>query len=151
MTPARAADESALEAYVSGVDSAAAPLVRALDAAILGAHPDFDVAVKYRILMYSLRADWKTWVCAIDARKKAVSLRFLYGVLLDDPLGVLRAGTSVLKTWDFGLDEVIDAKGVGRYVREAVARYDEYKRNASDVLKASRSGATTPERPKPAG
>ena len=136
-----------LETYLSGVDPGAARLVRALDAAIRGAHPHFDVAAKYRMLMYSLRRDWRTWVCAIDARKKAVSLRFLYGVLLDDPLGVLRAGTSVLKTWDFGLDEVVDAEDVAGYVREAVARYDEYKREASKILKVARSATALRERP----
>jgi hypothetical protein len=92
-------NNSALEAYLAGVDAPAAPIVVALAKAVRKAHPDFDVAIKYRILMYALRRNWRTWVCAIDARKKSVGLRFLYGVLLDDPRRVLRAGSSVLKTW----------------------------------------------------
>ena len=64
--------------------------------------------------MYSLDADWRTWVCAVDASKKRVSLRFLYGVLLDDPKGVLRKGSSVLMTWDFAFGESVDAKAVQR-------------------------------------
>jgi hypothetical protein len=91
--------------------------------------------------MYALDGDWRTWVCAIDASKKGVGLRFLYGVLLDDPRDVLRAGTSVLKTWDFGFDDVMDPVAVGAYVREAVARYGEYKANAEQVLAASRAAA----------
>ena len=63
---------SALETYLAGVDPAAAPLVVALDEAIRTVHPDFDIAVKYRILMYALQADFRTWVCAIDATKKGV-------------------------------------------------------------------------------
>jgi hypothetical protein len=134
-------NSSALETYVAGVDASAQPLVLALDQAVRRAHPDFDVAIKYKILMYALHGDWRTWVCAIDATKKGVSLRFLYGVLLDDPRGVLRAGSSVLKTWDFAIDDGIDPAAVGGYVAEAVARHDQYKANAPDVLEASRAAA----------
>jgi hypothetical protein len=132
-------NRSALETYLVGVDAAATPLVVALDEAIRKAHPGFDVAIKYRILMYALRGDWRTWVCAIDATKKGAGLRFLYGVLLDDPRHVLRAGSSVLKTWDFSLNDVVDSAAVGSYVEEAVARYDYYKANAREVLNVSRT------------
>ena len=54
---------SALEEYIAGIDARGVPTVRALDAAIAVASPDFDVAIKYRILMYALRRDWGTWVC----------------------------------------------------------------------------------------
>ena len=113
----------------------------ALDGVVRKVRPDLDVAIKYGILMYALRGDWRTWVCAIDATKKGVGLRFLYGVLLEDPRGVLRAGSSVLKTWDFAFDDVVDSAAVGAYVAEAVAKYDDYKANAREVLAASRAGA----------
>jgi hypothetical protein len=132
---------SALEDYLAGVDPKAAPQVRALDQAIRAGHPDFDVAVEYRILMYALAGDWHTWVVALDANRKGVSLRFLYGVLLDDPRGVLRAGTSVLKTWDFGFDEPIDPATVGAYVAEAVSKYTDYKGRAPEVLAEARARA----------
>ncbi len=132
---------SALQTYLAGLDAKAAPLVVALDEAVRTAHPDFDVAIKYRILMYALRGDWRHWVCAIDATTKGVCLRFLYGVLLDDPRGILRAGSSVLKTWDFGFDDRVDPAAVGAYVAEAVARYDEFKANEREVLAASRAAA----------
>jgi len=63
------------------------------------------------------------------------------GVLLADPRHVLRAGSSVLKTWDFAFDDTVDPAAVGAYVSEAVARYDEYKANESAVLNASRAAA----------
>ena len=140
------AGPAALETYLSGVDPAAAPIVVALDGIIREVHPGFDVAIKYRILMYALHGDWRTWVCAIDASRKSVGLRFLYGVLLDDPRRVLRAGSSVLKTWDFALDQVVDRAAVGAYVREAVARYDDYKANTGEILEASRAAAATKRR-----
>lgn len=130
-----------LEAYLAGVDARAQPHVIALDAAIRKARADFDVAIKYGLLMYALRGDWRTWVCSIGAGRDGVALRFLYGVLLDDPHHVLRAGTSVLKTWDFALGDAIDPKAVGAYVKEAVAKYDDYKANAPQILEASRAAA----------
>lgn len=141
----------ALQAYVAGIDPTAAPLVIALDEAIRAAHPDLDVAIKYKILMYALRGDWRTWVCAIDATRKGVCLRFLYGVLLDDPRRVLRAGSSVLKTWDMGFDDVLDPAAVGAYVTEAVARYGQYKANTHEVLEASRAASRAGRRPKASG
>ena len=142
---------STLDDYLGGVDPAARPLVVALDEAIRAAHPGFDVAIKYRILMYALGGNWRRWVCAIDARRASVRLRFLYGVLLDDPRGVLRAGSSVLKTWDFAFDDVVDPAAVGAYVTEAVARYDEYRANEGAVLAASRAAAKPERKPKAGG
>ncbi len=132
-------DDSALETYLAGVSPEAAPQVRAIDSAILAANPDFDTAIKYQILMYALKGDFRTWVCAIDARRKRASLRFLYGVLLDDPRHVLRAGSSVLMTWDIAFDQDLDAAAIGAYVTEAVTRYPEYKANQQAILEASRS------------
>ncbi|MDQ2943013.1 MAG: DUF1801 domain-containing protein [Candidatus Dormibacteraeota bacterium] len=134
-------NSSALVTYLASVDTVAAPLVVALDEAVREAHPDFDVAVKYKMLMYTLRGDWRTWVCAIGETKKTICLRFLYGVLLDDPRGILRTGSSVLKTWDFAFDDVVDPAAVGAYVSEAVARYADYKANAREVLEASHAAA----------
>ena len=132
---------SVLDSYLTGVDPRAERLVRALDSVILATRPDLDVAVKYKILMYTLAADWRTWVCAVDASRKRVSLRFLYGVLMDDPLAVLRSGSSVLMTWDFGFEDDPDAAAVGAYVAEAVARYPDYKARSAEVLAASRAAA----------
>ena len=131
----------ALEAYLKGVDPRAKPLVIDLDDAIRKVQPDLDVAIKYGLLMYALRGDWRTWVCAIGAGNSGVALRFLYGVLLTDPKHVLRAGSSVLMTWDFALIDAVDPDAVGAYVVEAVARYDEYKANAPKILEASRAAA----------
>src|SRR5260221_1922359 len=113
----------ALQAYLAGVDQRAKPLVIDLDDAIRKVHPEFDVAVKYGLLMYALRGDWRTWVCAIGAGNSGVALRFLYGVLLDDPKHVLRAGSSVLMTWDFALiDAVGTAAGGADVARGGAAR-----------------------------
>jgi hypothetical protein len=138
---------ASLEAYLSDKDVRAEPIVRALDRVITGTGPDLDVVIKYKILMYALHEDWRRWVCAIDARRDRVCLRFLYGVLLDDPRRVLRAGSSVLKTWDFAFDAVVDPAAVGVYVAEAVARYDEYKANEGVVLDTSRAAARPPRKP----
>jgi hypothetical protein len=131
----------ALKAYLKGVDPRAKPLVIDLDDAIRKVQSSLDVAIKYGLLMYAIRGDWRTWVCAIGAGNSGVALRFLYGVLLTDPKHVLRAGSSVLMTWDFALIDAVDPEAVGAYVAEAVARYDEYKANAPKILEASRAAA----------
>ena len=132
---------AALEAYLKGVEPRARLLVVDLDDAIREARPDLDVAIKYGLLMYALRGDWRTWVCAIGAGTSGVALHFLYGVLLADPKHVLRAGSSVLMTWDFALIDAVDSAAVGSYVREAVDRYEQYKANAPKILEASRAAA----------
>jgi hypothetical protein len=142
---------TALDAYLPRVDPVAAPLVIDLDKAIRKAEPKFDVAVKYGMLMYTLGGNWRTWVCAIGATNKGIALRFLYGVLLDDPRGILRAGSSVLKTWDFVVGDVVEPAAVGAYVVDAVARHDYYRANASEVLAASRAAAKPGRGTKPAG
>jgi hypothetical protein len=130
---------SPFETYLASVDPAARSLIVALDKAVRKAHPRFDVAIKYGILMYALDGDWRTWVTAISPAKKGVGLRFLYGVLLDDPRHVLRAGSSVLKTWDFALGDTVNQAAVVAYVKEAVAKYGDYKANSAKVLAASRA------------
>ena len=136
----------ALETYLAGAAPAATPLLTSLDESIRTACPELDVAIKYGILMYGLHGDWRTWVCALQATKKGVSLKFLYGVLLDDPLGVLRSGSSVLKSWDIGTSQGVDTTSVRSYVTEAVSKYDQYKATAPQVLEASRAAAKAPKR-----
>jgi len=132
----------ALQTYLDGLTGAdveAAPNLAALDDAIVAAEPGFAVAVKYKILMYAVPGDWRHWVCAISANRGGSSLRFLYGVLLDDPLGVLRSGSSTLKTWDFANDDEIPADAVGRYVRDALERLEYFRANSKQVAAEARS------------
>ena len=122
---------SPLEMYLTTIEPRYIPIVQMLDQAVLQAFPDFDVAIKYQMLTYTIGADYRNWICAIGVTKKAVCLRFLYGTLLDDPRGVLRAGTSTLKTLDISLLEELDVSLVTAYVAEAVARYDAFKAEAN--------------------
>ena len=133
----------ALQTYLDGLtgrDVEAAPTLRALDAAILAVEPGFAVAVKYKILMYAQPGDWRHWVCAISANRGGSALRFLYGVLLDDPRGVLRAGSSTLMTWDFANDDAVDAVAVGGYAREALDRLDHFRANAKQIAADAKAG-----------
>ena len=142
-----------LEEYLATlVDARGEPVVRQLDRIIRAAEPDLDMAIKYKILMYGLQGDFRTWVCAINSGRRHVSLNFLYGVMLDDPRNVLRAGSSVLMSWDFAFDEEIDPAGVGPYVAEAVRRNPEYKANRQAVQDAAYADAEKAgRRPKPRG
>ncbi len=142
----------AVAEYLAGQDAAVAPRVRQLDAILRRANPAFDVAVKYNLLMYAIGRDWRRWVCAIDAHpKSSVGLRFLYGVLMSDPQGVLRAGSSVLKTWDLPRDGGLDEAAVEAYVREAVGRYPYFREHEKEVLAEARARAAerAPARSRP--
>jgi hypothetical protein len=128
-----------LEEYASGVDHAAAETLRALDVAIRAAAPELDLAIKYRMPVYTLEGRWRHWVTALSVTKDAVNLRFLWGVLLDDPLHVLRPGTSTLMTWDFPRGADVDAAAVGDYVRDALAKRDHFLANAEQISADARA------------
>jgi hypothetical protein len=133
---------SALEDYLKTIpDARAEPMVRELDRIIRKAHPGFDVGVKYKILMYVLDGDFHTWVCAINAGRRRVSLNFLYGVMLEDARRVLRPGSSVLTSWDFDFDEAFDPAAVRAYVAEAVRLKPDYMANRQTVQDAAYAAA----------
>jgi hypothetical protein len=130
-----------LDEYLTGVDDAAAATLRELDAAVRAAAPGLDLAIKYRMPLYTLEQKWRQWVVGLSVTKDAVNLRFLWGVLLDDPLGVLRPGTSTLMTWDFPRGADVDADAVGRYVREALDKRDHFLANAEAISAEARENA----------
>lgn len=142
---------SVLEDYVADlVDMRGEPVVHQLDRIIRATEPDLGIAIKYKILMYGLNGDFHTWVCAINSGRRRVSLNFLYGVMLDDPRKVLRAGSSVLMSWDFDFDEEIEPAAVGAYVAEAVAKNADYKTNRQAVQdRAYAAAEKAGRRPKP--
>jgi len=120
-------DESAKQAFIQSVPPDFVPMVIRLEEAVSSVRADFDTRFSYGMLMFTLGRDFRHWICAIGVTKKAVNLRFLYGVLLDDPRSVLRAGTSILKTIDFAALEDIDVELVTDYVREAVDKLEAFK------------------------
>jgi hypothetical protein len=144
-------NDRVLEEYIRTlVDPRGAPVVRQLDRIIRATEPTLDAAVKYKILMYGLAGDFRTWACAINSGRRHVSVNFLYGVMLDDPRNVLRAGSSVLMSWDFGFDEEVDAAALGLYIAEAVRRNPDYKANRQEVQDAAYADAEKAgRRPKP--
>jgi hypothetical protein len=143
--------ESILEEYIRTLgDPRGEPVVRELHRIIRAAEPGLDVAIKYKILMYGLHGDFRTWVCAINSGRRHVAVNFLYGVMLDDPRKVLRPGSSVLMSWDFKFDDKIDAAAVGAYVAEAVRRKGEYQASRQAVQDAAYAAAEEAgRRPKP--
>ena len=124
-------DGSARDEYIATLDPELAPVVRSLDAAIMAVRFDFDARFAYGILLYALGRDFRHWVCAVDcgrpgAKNRAVHVRFLYGSHMTDQRGLLRAGTSHLRTLDFASPEDIDIALVTEYVTEAAGHHDEF-------------------------
>ena len=50
-----------LDQFLAATDPAYHPLVRAVHEAILAAGVPFDVAIKYRLLSYTVDQDWRHW------------------------------------------------------------------------------------------
>jgi hypothetical protein len=119
--------EPARETFLGGIDPGLAPVVVAIDRAVMAAGPDLDVRIYYRMLTYAVAGDFHRWICAIDASGKVVRLRFLFGTRLHDPRGVLRAGTSHLATIDIASVDAVDTAFIADLVTEAVARLPEFK------------------------
>jgi hypothetical protein len=140
-----------LEEYIASlVDPRGEPVVRRLDRIIREARPDLATGIKYKILMYGLNGDFHTWVCAINSGRRRVSLNFLYGVMLEEARHVLRAGSSVLMSWDFDFDEAIEPAAVAAYVAEAAAKNEDYKVNRQAVQDVAYAAAEKAgRRPKP--
>jgi hypothetical protein len=117
---------SARDEYLATIDPGRVPLVRELDRLVTAAGPGLEVAVKYRMLTYTLYGRYHAWVVAIDAHPRAaVGLRFLFGALLHAPPGLLRPGRSGLSTLAIASLDVVDAELVSRLVAEATTRHAE--------------------------
>jgi hypothetical protein len=128
-----------LEEYASTVDDAAARTLRELDAAVRAAAPELEMAIKYRMPTYTLDGRWRHWVVALSVTKAAVNLRFLWGVLLADPLGVLRPGTSTLMTWDFPRGAAVDTAAVASYVQDALEQRAHFLAHDKEISAAARA------------
>jgi hypothetical protein len=128
-----------IEQYLDASDDDAGAVLVQLDEAIRAAAPELESAIKYRMPTYTLDGRWRHWVVALSVTKAAVNLRFLWGVLLDDPLGVLRPGTATLMTWDFPRGATVDAAAVGSYVRDALAQRDHFIANDKEISAAARA------------
>jgi hypothetical protein len=134
--------DSVLDEYVATLaDPRGERVVRDLDRIIRSASPSLGAAVKYKILMYGLNGDFRTFVCAINSGRRHVALNFLYGVMLEDPRHVLRPGTSVLMSWDFAFDAEIPEAAVAAYVTEAVGKNADYRANRQAVQDAAYADA----------
>jgi hypothetical protein len=115
--------DAPLEAYLPTVREDARDAVRALAVAVDAAAVDFDCKVTYQMLVYTFEERWHKWVVAIGVSKSSVNLRFLYGTELDDPAGILRAGSTTAAQADFKTVADIDPALVTAYVREAAEKH----------------------------
>ena len=131
-----AVEELARETYIKTIDQGFAPLVVELDRAITAAHPDLEAAVRYRMLMYAVRGDFRHWICAIGATNNRICLRFLYGSSLGAAPGTLRAGSTTMGTIDLTAVQDVDARLIGDLVDRAIVRVGEVKAGEASPLSA---------------
>jgi hypothetical protein len=113
-----------VETFVATLDPRWVPIVTELDRVVMDACPELKVRYSYRMLIYTLQNDFRHWICAVGVTGKVTTLRFLYGTLLDDPKGLLRAGSSHLKTLDLRPTDKVDTELVSSWVRQAAAQLE---------------------------
>jgi hypothetical protein len=119
--------DTPLDELLARSDPAWAPLARQIDRLITGVAPQLMPRLAYGMLVYSLGTDKAAWIVAVDVRPRVVVVRFLAGTLLDDPRHLLRGGTSTLMNLDLASPEALDPAALQDLVRQAVARYPDYK------------------------
>jgi hypothetical protein len=124
-----------LERYLEVYDDQDGAVFVQLDAAIRTAAPELESAIRYRLLGYTVDRDWRHRPPAGSRRELASGGEQGGPLLLDDPLGVLRPGSSTLMTWDMPRGADIDSDAVGRSVREALEKREHFLANA-DVSSA---------------
>lgn len=109
--------------YLKTKDKAIHPQLEIINAAVLKAVPKIDTAIKWKQYMYSFDAKWMNPLCAIDTTKKGITLRFMSGDELSDPLGVLRFASSSMGSWDIPFDSKIKPADITKYVKEAAKNH----------------------------
>lgn len=119
-------DVPVVEAFLADRPARWGDTTRELHRLIMAAGPALTARVSYKMLMYHLGTDKARWVVAIDVREKAVTVRFLWGVLLDDPRRILRGGTSTLMNLDLPSPDALDPLVITDLVTQAVARYPDH-------------------------
>ena len=124
--------ESIVEAFLAERPAAWAATTRELHRLIMAAGPALTTRVAYKMLVYHLGTDKARWVVAIDVREKVVTVRFLWGVLLDDPRGILRGGTSTLMNVDLPSPDALEPAVISGFVTQAVARDPDFVAGAAD-------------------
>ena len=118
--------DNAVEDFIAMNDPAWADAIRTMHAAVLAGSPDLSTRIAYKLLMYTFGDHKRSWVCAVGSTKIGYGVRFLYGVMLDDPKSVLRSGSSTLMTIDFATPDDVDAELVTAYVEQAAGKFDAF-------------------------
>ena len=125
-------DPSVVETFLADKPARWADTTRELHRLIVEAAPPLQARIAYKMLMYHLGTDKQRWVVAIDVRENVVTVRFLWGVLLEDPRGMLRGGTSTLMNVDLPSPDALEPAVITGFVAQAVARYPDFVAGAAD-------------------
>ena len=105
-------------------------LVRRLAETIDRFATGLEAAVKWRQLVFAKNGDFHHWILAITLTKKSVNLHFHYGSLLDDPKGLLVAGSSrFLRKIEFASADELDEGALLDLVAQAVDKHQYFKEN----------------------
>lgn len=134
-------DTDVVMQFTDGADTDARAIVEALVEAMRGAAEPLSVAIKWGRLTFAARDDFHHWLCGIAITKRAVSLTFHFGGLLEDPDSRLIVGSSrFLRKMDFRTPAEVDGKMVVGFVNQALERLQYFKDNWRTIQSEAKSG-----------
>lgn len=123
-----------LQEFTRSASPEFASVVERIDAAITATGLNLSRAVKWGQLTYAVDRDYHHWICAIRITKKFAGLTFHFGGLLDDPRGVLIAGTSkFMRKIEYRSPAEVDPAVIADFVAQAAARLEYFKTHWKEI------------------
>ncbi len=123
-------DPALAATFTEGVDPGLGAIVRRLAAIVDGSPGRMDAAIKWQRLTYAREGDFHHWICGIAVARRAVSLVFHFGGLLDDPDGRFIVGSSRFgRKLEYRIVADVDEDVVRGFVAQAQDRLDYFRQN----------------------
>jgi hypothetical protein len=126
--------------YLSRINPDFKGIIESLTKAIESADKKLDCDIKWGRLTYGLSGDYHHWICGIAQTKKAISLIFHFGGILDDKNKKFIAGDSFfLKKLEYSTINDVDQEVIKDFIKQAINKLDYFKNNWRELNKKSKS------------
>lgn len=124
--------------FTAGAPTEFAEIVRRLAEIIEGSGIQFESALRWKQLTYTLNDDFHHWICSINITKKAVDLNFHFGGLLNDPGNLFHKKMSrFLRKLSFKNIHAVDKEMIVDFLNQAVGNLRYFKENWKEIQNRS--------------
>jgi hypothetical protein len=113
---------SIIDSYTKNLSDSQNEIVQKL-VNILLSENNFDVAIKWKQLTFTIDKDFHHWIVAINVTKNSVNLLFHFGGLLQDSTEIFKVGESkFLRKVEFLDAQSVDKKVISDLLQQALAK-----------------------------